>query len=148
MLSVNVPGRAPYAVLEPKFKWPSGKADYAGIGLPALVSITDPTDVEILWDEVPSLEDQISQRVSDALQGQGARTKQAEEMQRQMLKAALDPRSQPVTPDSPMTDPLKEAMAENTQRALAQVKDPAMREMLIKQYRAAGIHIDEADQAP
>lgn len=25
MLSVNVPGRTPYAVLEPKFKWPRGK---------------------------------------------------------------------------------------------------------------------------
>lgn len=90
-------------MLEPKFKWPQGKADYAGIGLPALVSATDPTHVEILWDEVPSLEEQISQRVSDALQGQAAQMEQAEEMQGQML---------------------------------------------IKQYRAAGIRVEEADEAP
>jgi hypothetical protein len=39
-------------------------------------------------------------------------------------------------------------MVQNAKRALAYVQDPAMRETLIKQYRAAGIDIDEADESP
>ena len=148
VLAVNVPGRAPYAVLDPRFKRPRGKADYVGAGLPALVSITDPNDIEILWDEVPSLEDQIAQRVDDALGGQEARMEQAREVQRQMLEAAQNASSNPTAHGTHQADPAMEAMAENAKQALARVKDPAMREMLIKQYRAAGIPVDEGDEAP
>jgi hypothetical protein len=49
VLSVNVPGHAPYAVLQRKFKRPRGMA---GLIVPALVSLSDPTDVEVLWDEL------------------------------------------------------------------------------------------------
>ena len=52
VLSVNVPGQAPYAVLQRKFKRPRGMA---GLIVPALVSSSDPTDVEVLWDELASM---------------------------------------------------------------------------------------------
>jgi hypothetical protein len=150
VLAVNIPGRAPYAVLEPRFKWPRGKTDLVGAGLPALVSTTDPNDIEILWDEVPSLENQIEQRMSDALQGQEARMEQAREMQRQMMEAAQDASAHPPGPGTPAPQmaPAMQAMAENAKQALGHVKDPAMRKMLIKQYRAAGIPVDEVDEAP
>ena len=52
VLSVNVPGQAPYAVLQRKFKRPRGMA---GLIVPALVSSSDPTDVEMLWAELASM---------------------------------------------------------------------------------------------
>jgi hypothetical protein len=146
VLAVNIPGMAPYAVIETKFKQPRGKADYAGAGLPALVSTTDPTDIEILWDEVPSFESQIAQRVSDAMQGQQARMEQAQQMHQQMMEAAQSAGTNPAAPGAPLAGPAAEMMTENAKRALAYVTDPAMREMLIKQYRAAGIQIDDGDE--
>jgi hypothetical protein len=50
VLSVNVPGEAPYALFQPKFKRPRGFSGASGV--PALVSSSDPTDVEVLWDEL------------------------------------------------------------------------------------------------
>jgi hypothetical protein len=52
VLSVNVPGQAPYAVLKRKFKRPRGMA---GLIVPALVSSSDRTDVDVLWDELASM---------------------------------------------------------------------------------------------
>jgi hypothetical protein len=52
VLSVNVPGQAPYAVLRRRFKRPRGMA---GLIVPALVSSSDPTDVDVLWDELASM---------------------------------------------------------------------------------------------
>jgi hypothetical protein len=49
VLSVNVPGQAPYALFLHKFKRPLGMS---GSIVPALVSSNDPTDVEVLWDEL------------------------------------------------------------------------------------------------
>ena len=46
---------------------PSGRGDIAGAGLPALVSDTDPNDVEILWDELPSALDQVASGSQTAL---------------------------------------------------------------------------------
>ena len=56
VLSVNVPGQAPYALLERRFKRPRGMA---GLIVPALVSSSDPTDVEVLWDEFSSMPHQL-----------------------------------------------------------------------------------------
>jgi hypothetical protein len=52
VLSVNVPGQAPYAVFKRKFRRPRGMA---GLIVPALVSSSDPTDVDVLWDELASM---------------------------------------------------------------------------------------------
>jgi hypothetical protein len=145
VLAVCIPGRAPYAVLEKHFKRPRGKVDLAGTGLPALVSITDPNDIEILWDEVPSIGDQVSQRMSDAFQQQEDRMQQAAEVQRQMLQDAQGVAG--TTPCDPPSSAGVEMLAENAKQTLAYVRDPAMRRMLIAQYRAAGVHIDEEEDA-
>jgi hypothetical protein len=57
VLSVNVPGRPPYALLQRKFKRPRGMA---GLIVPALVGLSDPADVEVLWDELPSMNQQLT----------------------------------------------------------------------------------------
>jgi hypothetical protein len=117
VLAVNVPGRGPYAVLARKFKFPHLQADVSGAGLPALVSERDPNDVEVLWDELPSLGRQLATRMSDS----PART-------------------------SPVTVPqMRQLAADNAKRTLQFVQDPAQRQMLIEQYRAAGIVLDEGD---
>ena len=69
VLSVNVPGQAPYALLRRKFKRPRGMA---GLIVPALVSSSDPTDVEALWDELGSMR-QLGQRVRPAVELFGLR---------------------------------------------------------------------------
>jgi hypothetical protein len=56
VLSVNVPGQAPYALFQRKFKRPRGMAGWI---VPALVSSSDPTDVEVLWDELPLMTQQL-----------------------------------------------------------------------------------------
>jgi hypothetical protein len=56
VLSVNIPGQAPYAVLRRRFKRPRGMA---GLIVPSLVSLTDPTEVEVLWDELPSMHQEL-----------------------------------------------------------------------------------------
>jgi hypothetical protein len=82
VLAVNVPGRDPYAVLMRKLKHPRMRADVAGSGLPALVSNTDPNDVEILWEELPPVLDQVGQRISDSLAASAA---EAEVLERGMM---------------------------------------------------------------
>jgi hypothetical protein len=52
VLSVNVPGQAPYALFQRRFKRPRGMA---GLIVPALVSSSDPTNVEVLWDELAAM---------------------------------------------------------------------------------------------
>jgi hypothetical protein len=150
VLAVNVPGRAPYAVLARKFKFPHLQADVSGAGLPALVSESDPNDIEVLWDELPSLGSQIATRMSDSL----ARTSQATAMEDQitgaLAQAGTD--SQGAIPASgagalgALAPQMGQFAAENAKRTLQFVQDPAQRKMLIEQYRAAGIVLDEGDE--
>jgi hypothetical protein len=67
VLAVNVPGSAPYAVYVKKLKRPRAAAAVKTGGIPALVSSTDPNDVELLWSELPSVGDQIGDRISQAM---------------------------------------------------------------------------------
>ena len=57
VLSVNVPGQSPYALLQRSFRRPRGMA---GLIVPALVSSSDPTDVDVLWDELASMNRQLA----------------------------------------------------------------------------------------
>lgn len=150
VLSVSVPGREPYAVFERKFKRPRKRGDVAGAGLPALVSVTDPNDVEILWDELPSIEDQVGQRIADGLAASQAEQQQLQQGMSEAIEQAIaagPPQSLP-TPGAPpaggqLPPAMREMMAQNAKQALAMVKDPAQRKMLLDSYRAAGIEIDE-----
>jgi hypothetical protein len=54
VLSVSVPGEAPYAVFLKSFDHPHREYDAYNPGLPTVVSMGDPTDVQVLWDEMPA----------------------------------------------------------------------------------------------
>jgi hypothetical protein len=142
VLAVTVPGSPPYAVLMPKLKRPPGHADVARSGLPALVSIGDPNDVEILWDELPSVLDQVGQRMSDSLAASNA---QADELERGMMDQVQQAIAKGPPPMPAVPDMGHDMLIQSAKQALRFVHDPAMRKMMIEQYRAAGIEIDDAD---
>jgi hypothetical protein len=147
VLAVNVPGRAPYAVFEPKFEHPGGKGGLVGAGLPALVSSTDPSDVEVLWDELLSIRKQMKQdrQTADAAVSD-ARERVAQFEARMTEVSSGLPPAPPVVAGPPGTPQIpaqaREMMIKNAKLALQSVP-PAMRESLIQQYRMAGITIDE-----
>jgi hypothetical protein len=146
VLSVNVPGRAPYAVYQRKFKFPHLRRDLTGAGLPALVAAGEPDDVDIQWDELPDIGDQLSARISSSLE--------------QALGAtAWMPGSTPAGSQMPgaaagwqaleaMAPQMMDMVTQNARRALQFVQDPAQRAMLIEQYRAAGIPVDDDPPQP
>src|SRR3954466_10439000 len=150
VLAVNVPGKSPYAVFARKFKFPHLQADLTGTGLPALVSESDPTDIEGLWDEQPPLGGHGATRMSDSL----ARTSPAAAMQEQISAAfgQAGMASGGAIPASGAADlgavapQMRQLAADNARRTLQFVQDPAQRQMLIEQYRAAGIVLDEGDE--
>jgi hypothetical protein len=156
VLAVNVPGRAPYAVLARKFKFPHLQADVTRAGLPALVSESDPNDIEVLWDEVPSIGSQLATRMSDSLADAQARTSQATAMEEQITgmlgQAGTGSQGAVGAPGAAAPGGLPPQMqqfaADNAKRTLQFVQDPAQRKMLIEQYRAAGIVLDEGDETP
>ncbi len=122
VLSVNIPGRSPYAVFHRKFKLPRGRVELTGAGLPALVDIGDPNDVTILWDELPAAVNQVQQRMTDA-----------------MARAQAAPQTMPQYADPAF----QQTMVEGARRALAQITDPAQRKAMIDGYRAAGINVED-----
>ena len=124
VLAVNIPDRAPYAVYVPRFKCEVDLLEPLWMPLPALVSEVDPADVEILWDEVPGHDAQLADRIAGSRAAQRARAAQ-------------------VAQTLPEPSQMKQFAADNAKRALQYVQDPAMRKMLIDQYRAAGIDVDE-----
>jgi hypothetical protein len=149
VLAVNVPGRPPYAVFKHRFhvRRKGVFADLTGAGLPAFVSSDDPNDVEVAWDEIPSLMSQIGQRISDDLQtAQTDITQMQEEMTAAVQQAMQHPPGAPPG-FAGLPEGIRDTMARNAKLALQVIKDPAQRQMLITQYRAAGITLDEEDLA-
>jgi hypothetical protein len=128
VLAVNVPGRAPYALYAPRFKCEVDLLEPLWMPLPALVSALDPADVEILWSEVPANDAQLADRIAGSLAAQQARAAQVDAFARQAL---------------PDASQMQQLAADNAKRTLQYVRDPAMRKMLIDQYRAAGIDVGE-----
>jgi hypothetical protein len=143
VLAVNIPGRPPYAVFKKKFKHPGGKGLAAGAGLPALVSCTDPSDVEVLWSEMLSVRDRDRQTRDEVMA-------QANDRMAQFTARVTDMSSGSPPAPPPLADPaaiqvpaqVRETMIRNAQLALRSAP-PAMRPMLIQQYGLAGITIDE-----
>jgi hypothetical protein len=151
VLSVNVPGRSPYAVYLRRFRIPrTSRTDYTGAGYPALVSETDPDDVEILWDEVPSVESQVSDRIASSMAlAESRRTAMTEQWQAALGQAGGDAAGGGMSPDGgeafagAMAPEMRKLAAESARRALQYVQGPAMRKAMIDRYRAAGIEIPE-----
>jgi hypothetical protein len=128
VLSVNLPGRDRYALHVRRFKCEVDLLEPLWMPLPALVSASNPADVEILWDEVPGRDAQLSARVAGSRAAQQARMAQVDAFAQQ---------------GRPQREQMQQLAAESAKRALRYVADPAMRKMLIDQYRAAGIDIGE-----
>lgn len=128
VLAVNIPGKAPYAVYLPRFKCEVDLLEPLWMPLPALVSAGDPSDVEILWNEVPGHDAQLADRIAGSRAAQQART------------AEVDAFAAGARPDPAQ---MQQLAADSARRALQYVKDPAMRKLLIDQYRAAGIDVGE-----
>ncbi|MEO6472169.1 MAG: hypothetical protein ABIR57_09565 [Aeromicrobium sp.] len=142
VLSVHIPDREPYAVFVPNLNRPRNRADVMGAGLPALVSTSDPCAVEVLWDELPSLKEQINDRLSEA----SNRMQSAEAAIREATaKAQQNPPSYaaPAAGAPQVSAEMREMMINSAKIALASIRDPTQRKMMIDQYRLAGITIDE-----
>lgn len=137
VLSVNVPGHSPYAVLLNRFKVPRNTW-YLGAGaLPALVSAGDPQDVQIDWanqttpQEMPQFG--VKQQVALGINAG------------KVLKAAWANRRNPeafgrevALAKGKMLD-----ASDVARQQLAQVADPEARKQLIERYRAAGIELED-----
>lgn len=143
VLSVHVPGREPYAVYKAKFDHKRGKGLPFGAGFPALVSDRDPTDVEIVWDEMQSAKQQQRENANEAVQTASDRMSGA--LQQARAEMAGWSGTAPVVPGTAaqVSPDLQAMMLQNAQTALASTKDPKMRKMLIDQYRMAGIDMDD-----
>ena len=146
VLAVNIPGSEPYAVYIPKLKHKGGKGVALGAGLPALVSSSDPSDVEILWDELPSVKEQAKETMAEATQTMQDRMAAASQQMNQAMQQGPPPA--PTTPPAPgatpgITPEMKEMMLKNAKMAISAAPNDQMRQMIIDQYRMAGIPIDE-----
>jgi hypothetical protein len=144
VLAVNIPGRAPYAVFKQRFKHPDGKGGSVGAGLPALVSSTDPSDVEVLWNEMLSVRAHDRQTRDTALSDANERLARFEARMTE-VSSGLPP-APPVVAGplgTPQIPPQAREMMIKTAKLALESVPPAMRASLIQQYRMAGITIDE-----
>jgi len=161
VLSVAVPGRAPYAVYVAKFKIPRKRISIPGEAMPVLVSATDPRDVEIVWDEMPGLGDQIAAKMADSMRSnnQLAAGLAAQFQAAQAQAMANYPPSPPpgdAAPAYPAGAPgaqipgftptglppqARQMLVDNLKRSLLYVTDPAQRQMVLNQYRAMGLEV-------
>jgi hypothetical protein len=117
VLSVSIPGAGPYAVFVKSFDHQHREYDSYNPGLPALVSATDPTDVQVLWDEMKPVG---SPRTSPAPAGQVA--------------AGAPPAGMP-------TD-RKSLLAANA-NAVIKALTPEQRPAMIAMYRKMGVVLDD-----
>ena len=152
VLAVNVPGSEPYAVYKPNFKHKGGKGIALGAGLPALVSSSDPSDIEILWDELPSVKEQAQETMAEATgvmqDRMAAATQQMNAAMQQVSPPPAPPPGGANAPQVPAETPgvspqMKEMMLKNAKMAISAAPNDQMRQMIIEQYRLAGIPIDE-----
>lgn len=146
VLAVNIPGRPPYAVYASKFKVPKDRDERLHAPLPALVAANDPTDVHVLWEELPA-------RPPEQTVGWMSLARSVAQMRKGGVVGHLDVGigqpagdQQPQTPAATgeMTPQLRRQATARAKRTLKFVRDPAMRKTLIEQYRAAGIELDES----
>jgi hypothetical protein len=142
-LLVTVPGAEPYEVT---YKVEGGLRE--GAEYPVYVDPGDPNNV-IVGDEVDA--HQAMNRVADALTHVSDTPVGGDAASIQQAVTNLATNWQGVgtagmaTPAPGLTPELQQMMADNAERALASVKDPAQRQMLIAQYRAAGVTIEDPD---
>jgi hypothetical protein len=154
VLSVNVPGQPAYAVFVHDLKQPIDGADTAEGGFPALVSLGDANDVEVLWDDAPSMSSQITGDENSGMQ-EMASMEQKMAAARGGMAAAMQPGAAPpfdfgppppIPTGSQVNPMVQAAMAQNAQMMLNMTTDPAQRATLVQQYRLAGIPLPDEPQ--
>ena len=149
VLSVNVAGRRPYALFVHHFKCEVDLLETEWQPLPALVSADSPSEFEILWDEVPSHDRQLQDRIAGSIAAQQERSAMVADFSQAQMAAlnqlphvAHEPGASSAAADlGALRSDLVSMAAENARRTLQFVQDPEMRKMLIEQYRAAGIDV-------
>jgi hypothetical protein len=145
VLSVHLPGQEPYAVYKEKFKHPRREKLALGAAIPALVSLSDPSDVEVLWKEAAAAG---SAQLSGKIAAAQEQMQQASGLEQAMLNAQQEAIKQGPPPGlgagaAPHINPqMRQMMIQNAKMALANCP-PQMRAMMIQQYRMAGIEIDD-----
>ena len=141
-----------------------------GEAMPVLVSATDPRDVEIVWDEMPGLRDQIAGKMADSMRSNSQMAAglaaQFQAAQAQAMAnyppppgAAQSGAAQSGAPAYPagampagaqlpagftpagMPPQARQMLVDNLKRSLLYVTDPAQRQMVLNQYRAMGIEV-------
>ena len=142
VLSVAVPGRAPYAVYVQKFKVPRKHLSIPGEPIPATVSASDPQKVDILWNEAPGLMDQVAARMADSARA----TSTVQEGMMAQYQAVADqamanPAAAAASAPSGMPPAARQMLIDNLKRSLAYVTDPAQRQLMLDQYRTMGLDI-------
>jgi hypothetical protein len=123
VLAVSVPGSNPYPLLKEKFDHESRQYDPNNPGLPAVVSITDPTDVWIQWDEMPKSGQAIPSAATEAA-----------------AVASVSANPPPVSIAGP-PDTMKAMLTAQANASLARMA-PAARPATIAYYKAMGVEID------
>jgi hypothetical protein len=153
VLSVNAPGREPYAVYKKNFKHPRKASLALGAGVPALISTTDPASIEVLWDQAEAAgAAKLGQRMDAASQQMqqaqdmlsGGQPGQPEQAWMNAQQEAIK-RGPPAVPagGTPQANPqMRQMLIQNAKMALSSTP-PQMRQMLIQQYRMMGIEIDD-----
>jgi hypothetical protein len=124
VLSVSLPGEGPYAVFVKSFDHKHREYDDNNPGLPALVSADDPTDIEVLWDDMGAV------GTPQSSQWAGA-------------PSVASPQA-PVgaAPLADIPDATKAMMTASANRMLKSLA-PAARPAIIAYYRTMGIVLDD-----
>ncbi len=149
VLAVTVPGREPYAVYISNFDHKGGKGVAHGAGIPALVSSSDPSQIEVLWNEFPSRREQLQETVAEARQvaeaSLAAAAEQLEEATRQAGARIASASSPPQASTGPpgVTPEMKAMMLQSAKLAISTAPNAEIRRLIIEQCRLAGIPIDE-----
>jgi hypothetical protein len=145
VLSVNVPGRRPYALFLPVFDHERRVYASNNPGLPALVSLVDPSDVRVQWDEIPTPRDQ-QQEAKQRRRDFKADMAERREQEKGRVGPASPARTTSATPapsqPPPMTPELRAAITANAQNALI-TADSATRRGIIDYYNSIGIELEE-----
>ncbi len=151
VLSVYVPGRAPYPVFVRDFKVPKDRTRLVLGGFPALVSAADGRQVEIQWDEAQTFDEMINDRIdASAQQGDKQRAELFAQWQAATGQATAGMPGMPAAADATAAAPgaapalppqMREMLVANLRNSLRYVQNPAQRQMILDQYRLMGLTI-------
>ena len=141
VLTVSVPGSSPYAVLVKSFQHKLRAYDENNPGMPALVSISDPTKVQVQWNEMSTPRDQ---ERSAQQQWRGyTESKLALLQQHDAAVAAAGQSAVPGVPLPPDATADPKALAIKNAKAALAMMPPISRPAMIAYYRSIGVEVDD-----